>query len=73
MTDQAQVVEKVVNRMEGKKKFTYYARETVYYAVEVYAEDRDKADDIYYDLDGETFDRFIDDRSDFETMEVEEE
>ena len=68
MTDEEKV-EAVAMRLEGKKKFSLQARETVYYEVEVWATDRDNAWDEARDIDswGDPVDG-----CDFEVFHVEE-
>ena len=50
-TPEELTAEKVALRLEGKKQFTYFASETVYYEVVIYAKDREEADREYYQRD----------------------
>lgn len=45
MTDQ-EIAEKVINRMEGKKKYDVLSRETVFYCRTVWAESEIEAEEL---------------------------
>lgn len=49
MTPEEQTAEAVAKRLEGFKRFTLYARETVYYSKTVWAKDMDDAEEIAND------------------------
>lgn len=70
MTQDERTADLVAKRLEGNKKFTYLARETVYYQVEIFAKDREEADQQYYSMD---LSDHISDSDNFETNEVYEE
>jgi len=69
MTEE-EVVEKVVAKLQGNKRFKYYASETVYYEIEIEAPDRDSADEIYFEAD---IGKHVSDYGNFETNDVIEE
>ena len=61
------VAEKVARRLEGKKLFTFRAKETVYYEADIEAEDEDKAREIWHRMD---LNQYIVHGENFETYEV---
>lgn len=63
------IAERVAERLEGRKLFRVYSYETVYYMREVYANNRDHADEICSE-DGDWGD--IVDGNNFEVTDIEE-
>lgn len=69
--EQAIIVEKISNRLEGKKvRVTYYSSETVYYETVIEANDREEADRMYYNGEVEAN---TTDSDHWETHDIEEE
>lgn len=71
MTHEEKVAEDVAKRMEGLKKFTAYARETIYSSKVVWAKDYNEAEDKFNDMDWLNDD--IDSSDHFEVYKIEEE